>query len=279
MTSEQPRTYPAGVTSWIDVEQPDLDAAAEFYHGLFGWEVTDVTAPGAEQRYLVATLDGRDVAGLAGPADGPAGWNTYVAVDDVAAAVARVEAAGGRILAPPSDVGEAGRSATCADPEGIPFRLWQAGRRPGAQVTNAPGAWNFSDLYAVDPTTATKFYAEVLGWAFDDLGFATMIRRPGYGAHLAATVDPGILERQAGGGAPPGFEDAIGWLNQAGADQQGPRWHVTFTVADRDETAALAERLGGLVLDQGDTDWTHDALLRDPQGAVFTASQFDPQGG
>jgi predicted enzyme related to lactoylglutathione lyase len=277
MASEQARTYPAGVTSWIDVEQPDLDAAAEFYRGLFGWEVTEGTPPGAEQRYLVATLEGRDVAGLGGAATGPVGWNTYVAVDDVAAAVSRVGAAGGRILDPPSDVGEAGRSATCTDPEGIRFRLWQAGRRLGAQTTNAPGTWNFSDLYAVDPTTAPRFYTEVFGWAFDDLGFATMIRRPGYGAHLAATVDPGILERQAGAQAPPGFEDAIAWLNRA--DRQGSRWHVTFTVADRDASVARAERLGGTVLDQGDTDWTHDALLRDPQGAVFTASQFDPQGG
>ena len=31
------RTYPEGVTSWVDVEQPDLDAAQAFYGGLFGW--------------------------------------------------------------------------------------------------------------------------------------------------------------------------------------------------------------------------------------------------
>jgi hypothetical protein len=37
----------------------------------------------------------------------------------------------------------------------------------------------------------------VFGWAFDDVGFGTMIRRPGYGDHLAATVDPDIHDRDA----------------------------------------------------------------------------------
>jgi predicted enzyme related to lactoylglutathione lyase len=33
--------YPAGVPCWIDTAQPDPDAAAAFYGGLFGWEFED----------------------------------------------------------------------------------------------------------------------------------------------------------------------------------------------------------------------------------------------
>ena len=51
---------------------------------------------------------------------------------------------------------------------------------------------------------------------------------------------------------------------------------MTFSVADRDESAALAESLGATVLGQADDDWTSKVTLRDPQGAVFTASQFTP---
>ena len=40
----EPRTYPHGVTSWIDTEQPDLEAARVFYAGLFGWRMTDASA-------------------------------------------------------------------------------------------------------------------------------------------------------------------------------------------------------------------------------------------
>jgi uncharacterized protein len=56
--------------------------------------------------------------------------------------------------------------------------------------------------------------------------------------------------------------------------ERGAQWHVSFTVADRDATAADVERLGGTVLAREDTQWTRTALIRDPQVAQFTASQF-----
>jgi uncharacterized protein len=274
------RTYPEGVTSWVDIEHPDVGAAQAFYGGLFEWTFADATPPGAASRYVVAKLDGVDAAGIGGSAQagravGSSAWNTYVAVADIHAAATRIEAAGGRVLQGPSDVGEAGRSAVCADPFDVPFRLWQARRRLGAQVVNTPGAWNFSDLHAADPVASAAFYSEVFGWSVDDLGFAMMIRMPGYGDHLEATSDPEIRARQAGAATPPGFADAIGWLAPVGAGEQ-PHWHVSFTVADRDVTATAAERLGGTVLGRTDSDWTRDAFIRDPQGGVFTASQFTP---
>jgi predicted enzyme related to lactoylglutathione lyase len=268
------RTYPEGVPSWIDVEVPDLDAAQAFYGGLFGWTFEERTPSGSPSRYLVAHLGGGAVAGLGDTVvdSGPA-WNTYVAVADVQAVAARVEAAGGKIVAGPQEVGSAGWSAECADPDGVRFRLWQAGRRRGADIVNTPGAWNFSDLHS--STDAGGFYEKVFGWEYDDVGFALMIRRPGYGDHLAATVDPGIHERQAAISTPPGFADAVGWVVSVRGGE-APHWHVTFTVEDRDVSAATAERLGGTVLGQDESAWTRDALVRDPQGATFTASQFTP---
>ncbi|MEU7633174.1 VOC family protein [Nocardia sp. NPDC049220] len=277
------RTYPAGVTSWVDVEQNDVAAAKAFYGGLFEWTFVEATAPGAPFRYVIAQLDGKDVAGIGGPTDtaraqpAASAWNTYVAVDDAHATAELVTDSGGRIVTPPTAAGEGGTSVVCADPAGVEFRLWQAKRRPGAQITNTPGSWNFSDLHAVDTAESSSFYAKVFGWVIDDLDFATMIRRPGYGDHLAATVDPGIYERQSGDMVPPGFADAIGWLTPV-QEAKASHWHVTFTVADRDETAAAAVQLGATVLSTADTEWTRAVLIRDPQGAEFTASQFTPPG-
>ena len=278
------RTYPAGVTSWVDLEVPDLAAlevATAFYGGLLGWTFAPATPDEAPFRYLLARLDGQDAAGLGAPAspDRPGGteWTTYVAVDDADATAAAVESAGGRVLLPPADAGEGGRSALCADPEGLRFGLFQASRRLGAQVTNQPGAWNFSDLHTTDPEGAPAFYAALFGWEVSDLGFARMIRRPGYGDHLAATVDPGIHERQSGAMVPPGFADAIGWVAPLAAGEE-PHWHVTFTVADRDDSAAAAERLGGTVVRSSTSDWTREAVVADPFGAQLTVSQFTPPG-
>ncbi|AGZ41514.1 VOC family protein [Actinoplanes friuliensis] len=263
------RTYPHGVTSWIDTEQPDPRAAAEFYGALFGWTLT-----AAGPTYLIATLDGKDVGGLAPGGDGQAVWNTYVAVDSADASAEAVTAAGGTVVSPPADPGPAGRAAVCRDPGGAEFRLWQARRRLGAQVTNVPGTWNFSDLHTGDPDAALKFYPAVFGWkAVAMPGAGTMLQVPGYGDHLASTVDPGIYERQAG--APPGFADVIGGLTTTEPGET-PHWHVTFTVADRDGSAATAERLGATILGSADEMWAKKALVRDPQGAEFTVSQFAP---
>lgn len=274
----QPRTYPHGVTCWIDTEQPDLDAASRFYSGLFGWQLTDAMPPGASSSYLIATLDGQDVGGIGPASSGSPTWNTYVAVDDADATAAAVIEAGGTVVAPPQEAGPAGRTATCLDPTGAEFRLWQARRRLGAQIANTPGAWNFSDLRTPDRDAAMAFYRPVFGWKAVDMeqGAGTMLQVPGYGDHLAATIDPGIHERQAS--APPGFADVIGGL--AVSDPGEPaRWHVTFTVADRDDSAATAQRLGATIVRSSDDLWTKNALVRDPQGAEFTVSQFTPPDG
>jgi predicted enzyme related to lactoylglutathione lyase len=289
------RTYPHGVTSWIDTEQPDIEAAVVFYTGLFGWELTDDTPPGAGGSYLIATIDGEEVAAVA-TGSAKAAWNTYVAVDSVDATAAAVPVHGGTVVVPPVDAGTAGsggragtagsgglagtagRGAACLDPFGAAFRLWQAGTRAGAQRANSPGAWNFSDLHTPDRAAAMAFYTPLFGWRAADLdqGAGTMLQVPGYGDHLAATVDPGIHERQAS--APAGFADVIGGLLVIPAGE-APRWHVTFTVADRDDSAATAERLGATVLSSSENRWTRDAVLRDPQGAEFTVSQFTPPDG
>jgi uncharacterized protein len=264
----EPRTYPPGVTCWIDTEQPDPAAARDFYAGLLGWDLA-----GAD--YLIATVRGQEVAAVARTAGGPATWNTYMAVSDADAAATAVRDAGGTVDRAPLDRGHGARVAVCRDPAGASFRLWQALGRPGAQLVNMPGAWNFSDLHTPDPDAAMAFYRPVFGWVAAELGQGAgiMLQMPGYGDHLASTVDPGIHERQAS--APAGFADVIGGV----VVDEPARWQVTFTVADRDVSAAEAEKRGATVVTSADNLWTRTASIRDPQGAEFTLSQFTPPGG
>jgi predicted enzyme related to lactoylglutathione lyase len=280
---EQPRqvirrSYPPGVPCWVDTQQPDVEAAMAFYGGLLGWEFEDAASPGATGRYVIAKLDGQEAGAIAGPGTGVPAWHTYVAVDDADAAARHLLSIGATLKSAPVDAGSGGVQAVLVDPQGAEFRIWQAGERPGAQAVNLPGGWNFSDLHTTDMEAAAAFYAKAFHWQFDDLGFGTMIRCPGYGDHLEATVDPNIRVRQSGDAVPRGFEDAVAWLAHA-EDGEKPRWHVTFTVADRDQAAMDAERLGGHILGQDDTQWTRTVLIRDPGGAVFTASQYTPPSG
>ena len=279
--------YPAGVPCWVDTAQPDPEAAAAFYGGLFGWEFVNRTPEGMPGRYLVGQLRGRDVAAVSSPPPGgppmPV-WNTYVAVDSADEAVARAVAAGGSALMEPADISDAGRLAVIADPEGAVVGAWQAGTTIGAHLVNEPGTWNFSELNTRDPEGAAAFYAAVFGWEMVRVnrseGAFSMFRMPGYGDHLEA-LDPGLRERQAADGAPEGFEDTVAWVLPMadGGQPEGtpPHWSITFAVNDADGAAERAERLGGTVLmPPTDAPWVRLTVLQDPQGAVFTASKYVP---
>ncbi len=272
--------YPAGVPCWIDSARPDAEAAVAFYSGLLGWDMADQMPPGSTETYFEARVDGGLVAAIGSWDNGLTAvtWTTYIAVDDADAAAQRVRDAGGRVLVVPHDVLDAGRMAMCADPEGATFAAWQANTHIGAENVNAPGTWNWSNLVTADVEGAKRFYGAVFGWEFDALEYggetSTMVVVPGYGDYLES-INPGVKANHAEGGAPPRFTDAVAWLEPM--DQGGPRWHLTFTVANADDTAARTRELGGEVLvEPFDIPWQRITVIRDPHGAVFTAGEFKP---
>jgi hypothetical protein len=60
------RSHPQGVLCWVDTEQPGVEAATEFYGGIFGWTFEGAMPPGAPGRYVIAKPDGQDVGAIAG---------------------------------------------------------------------------------------------------------------------------------------------------------------------------------------------------------------------
>lgn len=281
------RTYPPGVPCWLDLSVPNPDVASSFYAGLFGWELADRLPPqAAPDRYLVASLDGAEVAAIgsivddvarSAAASGPPAWRTYVGVASADDAAAAALAAGGRVLVEPFDVGPPGRMAILADPAGAVLAVWQAGARTGPGAVNEPGTWNWSDLHTADVGGAVAFYSAVFGWEARPVamgGFeATMWCVPGYG-DFQAERDPSLRDRHANDGVPEGFADAIGWLIPG---NEAPHWHVTFAVADADAVTTRAEQLGGTVVEPPRTEGpTRLAELADPTGARFTVSAYRP---
>ncbi|MBN1530230.1 MAG: VOC family protein [Thermoleophilaceae bacterium] len=275
--SEQDRYIP-GVPCWIDTTQPDPAAAAEFYGGLFGWELEDSMPAGSPIRYYMARIGGKDAGAVSSRPEGaPEGavWNTYIWVDDADETAARVRAAGGSVLSEPFDVFDAGRMAVLADPAGAVFAVWQAKDHRGAGVVNEHGSLNFNVLSTPDIEGAAAFYGAVFGWEVLDVGGAPMWALPGYGDFLERRT-PGMRENMAAMGAPERFEDVVASLSP---EQDGPpHWGVTFGVDDADAIAARASELGGdVVMQPLDAPWVRMTVIRDPQGALFTASQFVPE--
>jgi hypothetical protein len=273
--------YIPGVPCWVDTVQPDAQAAVAFYGQLFGWQLEDVMPPDAPGSYFTARIGGGDVAAIASAPEGaspPPSWNTYIWVESADETAAKVRAAGGRVVQAPEDVGDAGRMAGCADPEGAVFFLWEPRRHRGATVVNEHGAVNFNDLSVRDVDAAASFYGAVFGWDRLDLGDGFAWALPAYGDFLEART-PGMRENMAQMGAPERFEEVVATLRQIPDDQPDTpaHWGVTFGVDDADAIAARAEELGGRVLAAPfDAPWVRMTVIADPQGATFTASQFVP---
>jgi predicted enzyme related to lactoylglutathione lyase len=276
--SEQDRYIP-GVPCWIDTTQPDPAAAAEFYGALFGWELEDAMPPDSGQSYFMASLPGGQVGAVSSRPEGaPEGavWNTYVWVEDADATAAKVRDAGGTVISEPFDVFDSGRMAVFADPAGAVFAVWQAKEHRGATVVNEHGSLNFNTLTTPDLDAAAAFYGAVFGWEVLDVGGAPMWALPGYGDFLESRM-PGMRDNMAAMGAPERFEDVVASVAPEGADGP-PHWGVTFGVNDADATAARAAELGADVIAQPfDAPWVRMGIIRDPQGAIFTASQFVPE--
>jgi len=282
----QERTsYLSGVPCWLDIRQHDSEAAKEFYGGLFGWEFVSTAPEGSPQPYDVARIRGKDVAAIGRPrtADTPPSWNTYTAVDSVERATERVRRAGGTVVSEVMDLPGAGRLAVFADAQGAVFSVWEAAEFIGAQLVNEPGTWNFSELHTTDPKEAARFYRSVFDWELLDFAVGdsayTFFKLAGYGASLAKN-NPEFRDRIAADEGAAAFADVVATLidESKHPDAALPHWSVTFAVDDADAIAAEAERLGGkVIVPPFDVEPVRMTVLADPQGAVFTASKFQPR--
>ena len=204
-------------------------------------------------------------------------WNTYIWVDNADETVAKARAAGGAVAMEPFDVMDAGRMAVLLDPEGAVFCVWQAGTNKGARVVNEHGSVNFNSLATRDPEAAKAFYGAVFGWDTLALPGMSMWTLPGYGDHLEEG-SPGLREQMAQMGGPDG-------LHRRGRGPQPDRGrrlrHARRTGASPSPSTTPTRprprrvELGGeVVAGPFDAPWTRMALIKDPQGATFIASQF-----
>lgn len=244
--------YAPGTPMWVDLASPDLEAAKRFYGGLFNWEPHTVPDPQAGG-YTMFTKGGKEVAaagGLQNPNQPPA-WSVYIATDNADATAKAVKEAGGRIIAEPFDVMNAGRMAVFQDPSGAFISVWQSGEHKGAELMDEAGAVCWNELATRDIEAAKTFYKKVFGW----------------GSH---TSEEGPM---------PYTEWTLGEKHIGGAYTMGKElpasapafWLTYFAVEDADATAKKARELGGKVMaEPQDIPGTgRFAVLTDPQGAAF----------
>jgi uncharacterized protein len=116
-----------GALTWNELATRDPDTAKTFYGELFRWGFESV---GEGVPYWVIRNGDRSNGGirLIGdelPAEVPAHWLPYFVVEDVDAALEKVTANGGQVLAPKMSVTETGSFAAVRDPAGAVFAIYE----------------------------------------------------------------------------------------------------------------------------------------------------------
>ena len=232
-----------GDISYVSLWVPDVARAAAFYGTVLGLDYL----PGHGQRGRQAP-DTVPPQGLWETPDGPALFCSYV-VDDAAAAVARVRAAGGRAEEPVTR--PYGLTADCVDADGVRFALHQplAGppgpAQPPAGRPGRDGDLAYLSLEVADPARTLEFYGAVLGWRW----------RPG---------------RSPGGWQVEGTTPTIGVSGGHAAPAAWPVWRVS------DLAAAIARirAAGGTCTEPHQEPYGLMGDCTDDQGFRFTLGQF-----
>ena len=226
-----PETQRQGDIGYAWLSAPDPDRAADFYAAVLGWRYTPGHAAGGRN------VEGRSLPLGIGP--GEPGWHLSYAVDDVAAAVERVRAAGGRAGEPEDR--PYGAAADAVDDQGVVFSLHRAGSGPRSPENGArPGDLSYLTLEVMDSARARAFYGEVLGWTFTPGGVAD-------------------------GWSPRGVSPMTGMHGGNERHEAVPMWKV----ADVPAAVERVRAAGGSSTDPEEKPYGITAECRDDQGARF----------
>ncbi len=111
-----------GTVCWSELMTRDLDKVLAYYKDMCGWTIETVNM--GEGDYHICKVGDQmvagvmDMTGMPGMDETPPHWLTYLAVDDVDAAVKKTESSGGQVYRAPFDIEGVGRIAILSDPGG-----------------------------------------------------------------------------------------------------------------------------------------------------------------
>jgi len=255
------KTAVANKPAWVDLATSDAAAAREFYSKVFGWKI-DVNPDPQYGGYGMANVGDKRVAGIAPKMspDAPTAWSIYIGTDDADDLAKKVQAAGGKIIAPPFDVGDQGRMAVFQDPTGAVISAWQPRAMNASLPTGEANTFGWAELSSRGVDKAIPFYQKVFGWTPK--------------ANEMGPDAPPYTEFQLGGESVAGGQEM-----QSMVPAQVPSyWLVYFAVDDVDKSFKTATQAGAKeMVAPMDFPGGRFAIISDPQGAAFGLLKMAPR--
>ena len=124
-----------GRVGWHELLAEDRKKIFDFYGELFGWQKAYAETDPADL-YQLFSAAGQTIGGMLTklPSVPQPCWLYYFNVDDIGAAIKRVNAGGGRILQGPIELPDDCWIVRCADPQGALFALQGTGGQKGVEA-------------------------------------------------------------------------------------------------------------------------------------------------
>ena len=166
---------------WYELMTPDPTGAKAFYEAVVpGWSVGQRN-PGPIDYRMIERSDGGNAGGVLGMDNAMREhgakplWLGYISVDAVDASIRQIEAKGGAVHMPATDIPGVGCIAMVADPQGNPFYIMtpkppegQEGAQSDVFSETAEQRVSWNELTTSDPAAARQFYGELFGWTSDE---------------------------------------------------------------------------------------------------------------
>jgi uncharacterized protein len=251
---------PHGSHIWYELMTIDPEGAKRFYDSVVGW---DIRPPHDDIGYrMIGRSDGGFAGGILpiksamGEHGARPAWYAYIAVDNVDATVAQIEAKGGAVHMPGREIEGVGRIAMVADPQGNAFYVMKPNPPPGDEQAQSDvfspteeQRVNWNELSTADPAAARQFYNELFGWTSEEFMPMGEIGEYRFFAHQGTTL----------GALSPCLQGApAGW-----------RYYIRVPSISK---AAEAVQAGGGTVSMGPHEvpgGDHIVIGHDPQGAEF----------
>ena len=253
-----------GKVIWHDLLTDTPEASKRFYSELFGWEFQELGINLGFARTVNYTLirhNGELIGGMVDQSrlDTRADisqWVVLVSVADIDKATDLLEAGGGTVFTPPTDLAERGRMAVVADAQGALFAMLET--RDGDPVDEEPvkGGFLWDEIWSANVDDSTEFYKRIADYEVGDQS----VGDDGAYRFLSAHGKPraGILANPV--------------------EELPPLWVSYIRVEDPAAITARVEELGGqILLDAQDRDLGGQvALIAGPSGAGIALQSWSP---
>ena len=177
ITEQTSNTQLEGKIIWHDLITDTPQLTQEFYQSLFGWEFEELSLAGGlfgKVNYTLIRHNGKLIGGMVDQTKlqvqkDISQWVVLMSVKDIEKAVEEVNSSGGTVFSSVTDLGERGKIAIVADPQGALLGLLET--KQGDPIDKDAvefGDFLWTELWTNDVSKATEFYQRIAHYQVKD---------------------------------------------------------------------------------------------------------------